>query len=313
MFGGKSLMNQTDEYKNCSLCPRNCHVDRHLRRGYCQCTDKLMAARAALHHWEEPCISGTKGSGTIFFTGCTLRCCFCQNYSISSQGFGKEISPDRLSEIFLELQDAGAHNVNLVTPTQYLPSILPALDRVKSRLHIPVVYNCGGYEKQETLAFLEGYVDIYLPDLKYYDSELSACYSGAADYFSVASKAIQVMIEQKGAPVFNKDGLLRSGVIIRHMVLPGSRKDSLRLLHWIKETLPDDHYLISLLSQFTPFYKSSEHPKINRRITTYEYESVLNEAIRLGLTDGYMQEKSSAKEEYTPPFDLEGIQSPALL
>lgn len=307
MFGGKSLMNQTDEYKNCSLCPRNCHVDRHSRRGYCQCTDKLMAARAALHHWEEPCISGTKGSGTIFFTGCTLRCCFCQNHSISSQGFGKEISPDRLSEIFLELQDAGAHNINLVTPTQYLPSILPALDRVKSRLHIPVVYNCGGYEKQETLALLDGYVDIYLPDLKYHDSELSACYSGAADYFSVASKAIQVMIEQKGAPVFDKDGLLRSGVIIRHMVLPGSRKDSLRLLHWIKETLPDDHYLISLLSQFTPFYKSSEHPKLNRRITTYEYESVLNEAIRLGLTDGYMQEKSSAKEEYTPPFDLEGI------
>lgn len=272
-----------------------------------------MAARAALHHWEEPCISGTKGSGTIFFTGCTLRCCFCQNYSISSQGFGKEISPDRLSEIFLELQDAGAHNINLVTPTQYLPTILPALDRVKSRLHIPVVYNCGGYEKQETLALLDSYVDIYLPDLKYYDSGLSARYSGASDYFSVASKAIQIMIDQKGAPVFDKDGLLRSGVIIRHMVLPGSRKDSLRLLHWIKETLPDDCYLISLLSQFTPFYKSSEHPKINRRITTYEYESVLNEAIRLGLTDGYMQEKSSAKEEYTPPFDLEGIQAPALL
>ncbi|MBC5672386.1 MAG: radical SAM protein [Blautia sp.] len=307
MFGGKSLMNQPDEYKNCSLCPRNCHADRHLRKGYCQCTDRLTAARAALHHWEEPCISGTNGSGTVFFTGCTLRCCFCQNYSVSSEGFGKEITEERLSEIFLELQDAGAHNINLVTATQYLPSVLPALDRVKDRLHIPVVYNCGGYEKPETLARLRDYVDIYLPDLKYYDSALSMRYSMAPDYFSAASKAIPYMIEQTGAPRFDDNGLLKSGVIIRHMVLPGCRKDSIRLLHWIKENLPDNHYLISLLSQFTPFYKSSGYPEINRRITTYEYESVLEEAVRLGLTDGYMQEKSSAKEEYTPPFDLEGI------
>lgn len=202
-------MNQPDEYKNCSLCPRDCHADRHLRKGYCQCSHKLTAARAALHHWEEPCISGTNGSGTIFFTGCTLRCCFCQNYSISSQGFGKEITDQRLSEIFLELQDAGAHNINLVTATQYLPSILPALDRVKSRLHIPIVYNCGGYEKQETLARLSGYVDIYLPDLKYYDPALSMRYSMASDYFSVASKAIQYMIKQKGAPEFDDKGLLK--------------------------------------------------------------------------------------------------------
>ena len=291
----------------CTLCPRRCGADRTRTTGFCGGANHVRAARAALHTWEEPCISGTCGSGTVFFSGCALQCCFCQNYEISAGNFGKELTVQQLADVFLSLQKQGAHNINLVTATQYLPSILPALDRVKSRLHIPIVYNCGGYEKQETLARLSDYVDIYLPDLKYYDPALSMRYSMASDYFSVASKAIQYMIKQKGAPEFDDKGLLKRGVIIRHMVLPGCRKDSIRLLHWIKENLTDNHYLISLLSQFTPFYKSCEHPEINRRITTYEYESVLNEAIRLGLTDGYMQEKSSAKEEYTPPFDLDGI------
>lgn len=300
-------MNYSKIYENCSLCPRNCHIDRTSSFGFCQSSSQIKAARAALHHWEEPCISGTRGSGAIFFSGCTLRCCFCQNYNISSETYGKEISEQKLAQIFLELQNQGAHNINLVTATQYLPSILNALDLIKNQLHIPVVYNSSGYEKPETIRLLKDYVDIYLPDLKYFNSELSRKYSKAEDYFEIASCAIKLMIEQTGAPVFDSDGMLQKGVIVRHLVLPNCRKDSITLLHWIKEALPDKSYLISLLSQYTPFYKSHEYPELNRRITTYEYESVLKEAISLGLVDGFMQEKSSAKEEYTPPFNLEGL------
>lgn len=300
-------MNYSKIYENCSLCPRNCHIDRTSSFGFCQSSSQIKAARAALHHWEEPCISGTRGSGAIFFSGCTLRCCFCQNYNISSETYGKEISEQKLARIFLELQNQGAHNINLVTATQYLPSILNALDLIKNQLHIPVVYNSSGYEKPETIRLLKDYVDIYLPDLKYFNSELSRKYSKAKNYFEVASCAIKLMIEQAGPPIFDSEGILQKGVIIRHLVLPNCRKDSITLLHWIKETLPDKSYLISLLSQYTPFYKSHEYPELNRRITTYEYESVLKEAISLGLVEGFMQEKSSAKEEYTPPFNLEGL------
>lgn len=300
-------MNYSKIYENCSLCPRNCHIDRTSSFGFCQSSSQIKAARAALHHWEEPCISGTRGSGAIFFSGCTLRCCFCQNYRISSETYGKEISEQKLAQIFLELQNQGAHNINLVTATQYLPSILNALDRIKDKLNIPVVYNSSGYEKPETIRLLKDYVDIYLPDLKYFSSKLSQKYSKAEDYFKVASNAVRLMIEQTGKPVFDSDGILQKGVIIRHLVLPNCRKDSITLLHWIKETLPDKSYLISLLSQYTPFYKSHEYPELNRRITTYEYESVLKEAISLGLVEGFMQEKSSAKGEYTPPFNLEGL------
>lgn len=300
-------MNHSKIYENCSLCPRNCHIDRTSSLGFCQSSSQIKAARAALHHQEEPCISGTRGSGAVFFSGCTLRCCFCQNYSISSETYGKEISEQKLAQIFFELQNQGAHNINLVTATQYLPSILNALDRIKDKLNIPVVYNSSGYEKPETIRLLKDYVDIYLPDLKYFSSKLSQKYSKAEDYFKVASNAVRLMIEQTGKPVFDSDGILQKGVIIRHLVLPNCRKDSITLLHWIKETLPDKSYLISLLSQYTPFYKSHEYPELNRRITTYEYESVLKEAISLGLVEGFIQEKSSAKEEYTPPFNLEGL------
>jgi putative pyruvate formate lyase activating enzyme len=295
-------------YQSCNLCPRNCNVDRNVVTGYCGCPNTIKAARAALHHWEEPCISGTKGSGTVFFTGCTLRCCFCQNHSISQEGLGKEVSINELSQIFLRLQDQGAHNINLVTATQYLPSILPALDQVKGKLSIPVVYNCGGYETLQTIKALEGYVDIWLPDLKYESSQLSMRYSGAKDYFQVAKKAIKQMILQTGAPQFDSQGsIMKKGVIIRHMVLPGAKDDSIRLLHFMKEELPKGMYYISLMSQYTPFFHSKDFKEINRRITTYEYNKVLDEAMRLGLDSGFMQEKSSAKEEYTPPFDLEGI------
>lgn len=305
-----SMMNLT--YESCELCPRLCHANREKAPGFCGCGPAPKAARAALHHWEEPCISGSRGSGAVFFSGCTLRCCFCQNYAISSEGFGKELSVQQLADIFLSLQEQGAHNINLVTATQYLPSILPALDRVKGRLTIPVVYNCGGYERIETVRLLKDYVDIWLPDLKYQDSRLSANYSKAADYFSVAGAAILQMIRQTGAPEYftegSQAGIMKSGVLIRHMVLPGARRDSISLLHWMKEQLPENGYVISLLSQYTPFYHSKDHPEINRRITTYEYSSVLNTAIELGLVQGFMQQKSSAKEEYTPPFDLEGVE-----
>lgn len=294
----------------CTLCPRMCRVDRNQTLGYCRSSTAIKAARAALHLWEEPCISGTRGSGTVFFSGCTLRCCFCQNYKISQENYGKELSVSRLSQIFLELQEQGAHNINLVTATQYVPGIIKALDLAKPALQIPVVYNCGGYERPETIQMLDGYVDIYLPDFKYFDPGLSGAYSNAPDYFNVASKAIRAMIDQVGPPVFDSAGdipLLKKGVLIRHMVLPGAREDSIRLLHWMIENLPKDHYLISLMSQYTPFYRSKDYPAINRRITTYEYEKVLDTAIQLGLVHGFMQEKSSAKEEYTPPFQLEGL------
>lgn len=295
------------DFTNCHLCPRNCGVNRNISEGFCGCSSTLKAARAALHHWEEPCISGIRGSGAVFFSGCTLKCCFCQNYLISQGNLGKEITPKHLGEIFLSLQEQGAHNIDLITATQFLPLILPALDLVKHKLHIPVVYNCGGYEKKETLALLKDYIDIYLPDLKYYSSVLSKRYSKAENYFEVASLAILSMIEQTGGLEYDQHGILQKGVIIRHMVLPGCKDDSIQLLHWMKDTLPEGNYLLSLLSQYTPFYKSCEYPEINRRITTYEYNKVLDTAIALGLTDGFMQEKSSAKEEYTPPFDLEGI------
>ena len=296
-------------YSSCTLCPRMCCIDRRTGRGYCQAGSTIKIARAALHPWEEPCISGNNGSGTVFFSGCNLKCVFCQNHTLSHDNFGKEITENRLAEIFLELQEQGAHNINLVTATHYLPSIKEALDLLGSKLTIPVVYNCGGYERVETIREYSDYIDIYLPDLKYYDSELSAKYSKAGDYFKHASKAIEEMIQLTGGLTWNKQNpdLLDRGVIIRHMVLPGAKNDSVQLLHWIKDSLPEGKYLVSLMSQYTPFHKSSEYKEINRRITSYEYNKVLDTAINLGLVHGFMQEKSSAKEEYTPPFDLSGV------
>ena len=296
-------------YTSCTLCPRMCRIDRRTSRGYCQADNTIKIARAALHPWEEPCISGTNGSGTVFFSGCNLKCVFCQNHTLSHDNFGKEISIERLAEIFLELQEKGAHNINLVTATHYLPSIKEASDLLGSKLTIPVVYNCGGYERMETIQEYSDYIDIYLPDLKYHNSELSAKYSKAGDYFAHASKAIEEMIRITDGLSWNKENpeLLDRGVIIRHMVLPGAKDDSIRLLHWIKDSLPEGKYLVSLMSQYTPFHRSSEFPEINRRITSYEYNKVLDIAIELGLVHGYMQEKSSAKEEYTPPFDLSGV------
>lgn len=290
----------------CNLCPRNCGADRITKMGFCKSGSEMKVARAALHFWEEPCISGSRGSGTIFFSGCTLRCCYCQNYRISSEGFGKEISIQRLAEICLKLQEKGAHNINLVTATQYLDNVLRALDLIKGKLQIPVVYNCSGYERIEVIRELKGYVDIFLPDFKYFSNELAWKYSHAQDYFQVAAAAIKEMISQTEGPRFGEDGMLQRGVIIRHLVLPGAMKESLALLKWINENLPKDKFWLSLMSQYTPAYKSREHQEINRRVTSFEYESVVQEAIRLGLTNGFIQERSSAQERYTPAFDLEG-------
>jgi len=287
-----------------------CRTDRTRTAGFCQSGPAAKIARAALHHWEEPCISGTRGSGAVFFSGCTLGCCFCQNFPISRQGFGKEVTAGGLSSIFLRLQNQGAHNINLVTGTHYLPAIISALHLARPALAIPVVYNCGGYERPEIIKALKPYVDIWLPDLKYHSSLLSSRYSKAKDYFAVASRAISQMVSQTGPPVMDCHGIMQSGVIIRHMVLPGAKEDSLRLLEWIKASLPQGHYRLSLLSQYTPFYlarDTQDYPELKRRITTYEYEKVVDFAIGLGLIDGWMQEKSSAKEEYTPPFNLEGV------
>ncbi|MEY8336750.1 radical SAM protein [Lachnospiraceae bacterium 62-35] len=332
-------------YQSCCLCPRMCGIDRTQgeaighshpeetsnqflyvvkdscspqsqpsQLGYCGCTSVLKAARAALHMWEEPCISGVRGSGAIFFSGCTLGCCFCQNHQISRGHAGKELSVRQLADIFLRLQDEGAHNINLVTATQYLPSVLRALDMVRNRLFLPVVYNCGGYERVETIDALKDYIDIYLPDFKYFSQKLSASYSGASNYPEIAKRAITAMAEQAGPPVFEEYSgekgrcmLMKRGLIIRHMVLPGQKEDSKQILFWIKNNLPQKGYYISLMSQYTPYFQNKEYPELNRRITSYEYNQVVDYAIELGLADGYMQKKSSAKEEYTPPFDLEGL------
>lgn len=294
-------------HSQCCLCPRMCRADRSTASGYCKAPDGILASRATLHFWEEPCISGTGGSGAIFFSGCTLRCCFCQNYKISRTPRGKSISSERLAEIFLELQDQGAHNINLVTATHYLPWILPALDMVKEKLHIPVVYNCGGYERLETIQALSSYVDIWLPDLKYFSSDLSRRYSQAPDYFARASAAVRQMILQTGTPVFDDRGIMQKGVIIRHLVLPGQKEDSLQLIKWMAEELPEKQFYISLLSQYTPYEKNPDFPELNRRITSYEYQKVVEAALEAGLEQGFMQKRTSAKEEYTPSFAYQGL------
>ena len=298
----------------CRLCPRQCGANRAAGvTGRCGAGDTLLVARAALHHWEEPCLSGppdaATGSGTVFFTGCPLGCCYCQNYAISQQGLGKAIDAARLEEIFLELQAKGARNLNLVTATQWLPWVLPALRGARARgLHIPVVYNTGGYERTETVRALAGYVDIWLADLKYAGAEAGAEFSGAEDYNPVALAAIRQMLAQTGAPRFDGEGYLQRGVILRHLVLPGQVQDSLAVVRQMADLRRETGvpFLSSFMSQFTPFYHAARHG-LGRRVTTYEYRRVVDAAVDAGLTEGYMQQKSSAREEYTPPFDLEGV------
>ena len=295
------------EMTECRLCPRQCGVDRSKQTGYCGVSERVKLARAALHFWEEPCISGERGSGTVFFSGCALKCVFCQNYQLSAGHFGKEVSIQRLAEIFLELQQQGAHNINLVTGGHYVPQIVQALELVRKDLKIPVVYNSSGYETVETLRQLKGYVDIYLPDLKYYSPERSARYSNARDYFAVASQAVQEMFSQVGPVQFDEQGMLQKGVVVRHMVMPNGVEDTMDILTWIAENLPLDDILVSVMSQYTPFYKSADYPEINRRLTQEEYDRVLDWMECMGIEQGFVQELSSAKEEYTPDFSLQGV------
>ena len=295
------------EMTECRLCPRQCGVDRSKQTGYCGVSDRVKLARAALHFWEEPCISGERGSGTVFFSGCALKCVFCQNYQLSAGHFGKEVSIQRLAEIFLELQQQGAHNINLVTGGHYVPQIVQALELVRKDLKIPVVYNSSGYHTVETLRQLKGYVDIYLPDLKYYSPERSARYSNARDYFAVASQAVQEMFSQVGPVQFDEQGMLQKGVVVRHMVMPNGVEDTMDILTWIAEHLPLDDILVSVMSQYTPFYKSADYPEINRRLTQEEYDRVLDWMECMGIEQGFVQELSSAKEEYTPDFSLQGV------
>ena len=298
----------------CNLCPRKCNIDRDISSGFCNADEgwnKVSVSRAALHYWEEPCISGNRGSGTVFFSNCNLRCVFCQNSQISFDGFGKEVSVRRLSQIFLELQEKGANNINLVTPTHYTYQILKALDMAKLKLDIPVVMNCGGYESVETIKMFDGYIDIYLPDLKYKSSEISQKYSACSDYFEKASEAIEEMHRQVPKLVWDEyDGerVLTKGLIIRHLVLPGCYHDSLDILDWLDSCkfLKKNRFLLSLMSQFTPTEACADFPELNRRITTFEYNKVVNRASELKFR-GFVQELSSAKEEYTPPFDLTGV------
>lgn len=290
---------------SCTLCPRKCHANRTLEQGFCGGGSLPKLARAGLHFWEEPCISGSRGSGAVFFSGCSLKCCYCQNKDISSGNFGAQVSVERLEEIFLELQENGAHNINLVTATQYIPWIKAALDAVRGKLIIPIVYNSSGYETLETVEGLAGYVDIYLPDLKYKSSELAAKYSGAGDYFAVATKAILAMYSQVGGVKKDVDGMLKSGVIVRHLALPGSRLDGAEVLEWLAESFPSGEVLLSLMSQFTPQIPT-DFKQLQRRISTFEYNFLLAKALDLELF-GFMQEKSAAKAEFTPEFDLFGV------
>ena len=292
------------DYRHCTLCPRRCGVDRTAGQlGFFRVPGQIPAARAALHYWEEPVISGSYGSGAVFFSGCTLRCAFCQNGVISQENFGKPLSPAGLRAVFERLIDEGCQNINLVTPTHFLPSILPALT---PKLPVPVVYNCGGYESVETLRQLEGLVDIYLPDFKYSDDRLAAKLSAAPDYAETAAAAIREMYRQVGSAVIEDEQMTR-GVIIRHLVLPGCIDNSLGVLDWIAESFPKKDVLVSLMSQYVPMGRAKTMPPLDRRITQEEYDAVLSYLYLLELDNGYTQDFSAATAEYIPDFDLEGL------
>lgn len=313
-------------YASCALCPRRCHVNRLAgETGFCGQPLELRAARAALHMWEEPCISGAAGSGTVFFSGCNLRCVYCQNFDIALGQTGREISPDRLVKIFLNLQQKGAANINLVTPTHYLPTIAWALEQARQEgLYLPVVYNCGGYESVEALRMLDGLVDIYLPDLKYVSGELSSRYSHAEDYFEKARLALDEMFRQVGAPAFYSPAayaensppyaavyppdtpLLRRGMIVRHLVLPGHVGDSKKVLHYLRDAFGNNIY-VSVMCQYTPLRHVAGLPELNRRVTPAEYQRVTDYCLRIGMENVYIQEGDVAQDSFIPPFDLSGL------
>ena len=305
-------MNETDRIRHlmeaCCLCPRECGVNRlEGKKGFCGVDAKVMVARAALHMWEEPCISGKEGSGAVFFSGCSLGCGFCQNRQISRGQSGKQITIEHLVDIFLNLQEQKANNINLVTAGQFLPQVAEALKRAKARgLHIPVVYNSSGYEKTEMLNMLDGLVDIYLPDFKYMDPELAGKYSHAKDYPQVAKLALEEMVRQVGMPEFDSRGMMKRGVIVRHLLLPGHVKNSKNVLKYLYETYRDKIY-ISMMNQYTPMPTMKDDPQLSRKVTDREYERLIDYAISLGLNNGFIQEGETAKDSFIPEFDGEGV------
>lgn len=297
-----------DALEHCTLCPRQCGVNRLAgERGYCGAGRLARVALVSLHPWEEPCIAGTSGAGTVFFSHCSLRCLFCQNAVISHEENGIDVTEERLAEIFLEQQERGAATLDLVTPTHFAPQILSALRMAKSRgLTLPVVWNSSGYEREEIIRAIADEIDVFLPDLKYIDEKSAADCSDARDYFSFASAAIAAMVEAKGAPVWRETGILESGVLVRHLILPGKRKESMRILDWLRETF-GDQVMLSLMGQYTPMYRAAEIKGIDRTLTTFEYESVVNHALDLGIIRCYVQERGAASEEFVPKFDGTGV------
>lgn len=301
-------MKNMNKYENCLLCPRKCGINRRTgQTGVCGVSSEIKVARAALHYWEEPCISGKRGSGAVFFSGCSLHCVFCQNREISDGKAGKEISKERLSDIFMELADKGANNINLVTPGQYIPDIVWAVNDAKSRgMKLPIIYNTSGYENVTELKLLEGIVDVYLPDFKYMDSTLSARYSRAKDYPSVAKQALSEMVRQQPDVVIdNATGLIQKGVIVRQLLLPGHVNDAKAVLKYLYDTY-HNHVYISMMSQFTPI-ALKDYPEINRTVTRREYERLVDYALEIGITNAFIQEGDVAKDSFIPAFDCEGV------
>ena len=294
--------------EHCTLCPRQCGVNRLAgERGYCGAGRLARVALVSLHPWEEPCIAGNTGAGTVFFSHCSLRCLFCQNAVISHEENGIDVTEERLAEIFLEQQERGAATLDLVTPTHFAPQILSALRMAKSRgLTLPVVWNSSGYEREESIRAIADAIDVFLPDLKYIDEKSAADCSDARDYFSYASAAIKAMVGAKGAPVLREDGILASGVLVRQLILPGKRKESMRILDWLWTTF-GNKIMLSLMGQYTPMYRAAEIKGMDRKLTTFEYESVANHALDLGITRCYVQERGAASEEFVPKFDGTGV------
>ncbi len=301
-------MKNMNKYENCLLCPRKCGINRSTgQTGVCGVSSEIKVARAALHYWEEPCISGKRGSGAVFFSGCSLHCVFCQNREISDGKAGKVISKERLSDIFMELAVKGANNINLVTPGQYIPDIVWAVNDAKSRgMKLPIIYNTSGYENVTELKLLEGIVDVYLPDFKYMDSTLSAMYSRAKDYPSVAKQTLSEMVRQQPDVVIDDaTGLIQKGVIVRQLLLPGHVNDAKAVLKYLYDTY-HDHVYISMMSQFTPI-ALKDYPEINRTVTRREYERLVDYALKIGITNAFIQEGDVAKDSFIPAFDCEGV------
>lgn len=291
----------------CNLCPRNCNIDRNVSVGYCKMSEQVKISRAALHFWEEPCISGEEGSGTVFFSGCNMGCVFCQNQDISHIGFGKTITLDRLSDIYLELQNKKANNINLVTPTHYSVQIAKSIIMAREKgLNIPIVYNTSSYEKVEAIENLDGLVDVYLPDFKYIDRETAKKYSFCYDYPEVAKKAIDAMVRQVGKCVFDDNGIIQKGVIVRVLVLPNQTEQAKKIIEYLYKTYKNDIY-ISIMSQYTPCTNLDKYPEINRKITSKEYDEVVAYAVDIGVENGFIQEGESASESFIPPFNLQGV------